>query len=368
MRWSLKIARVAGIDVRIHLTFLLFLAWIAFAYHGQGGPAAAAQAVIFILALFGCVLLHEFGHALAARLFGVRTPDITLLPIGGVARLQRMPEHPVQELVVALAGPAVNVLIAAILMLGFGAQPDFGSIEHMDDPSGGLLAKLAAVNISLVLFNLIPAFPMDGGRVLRALLALRMNYARATHIAAGIGQALAVGFGFVGLFHNPMLIFIALFIYFGARQEAALAVMKELARDLSVYEAMLSPVVRLPFYANIEEAVGTLLRTHQPAFPVVDAGERVIGLLTRDDMISAWKRYGADARVGDVMQRDVPFVHPHAPLSEAFATMQECGCPALPVADRFGRLVGLVGIENAGELLLVNSLRPRFELPVWRHA
>jgi Zn-dependent protease/predicted transcriptional regulator len=368
MRWSFKIARLAGIDIRIHLTFLLFLAWIAFAYYDQGGSPAAAQAVIFILALFGCVLLHEFGHAFAARFFGVRTPDITLLPIGGVARLQRMPEHPMQELIVALAGPAVNVLIAIVLILGFGVQPDFGSVEHMGDPAAGQLAKLAAVNVSLVFFNLIPAFPMDGGRVLRALLAMRMNYARATQIAAGIGQALAFAFGLVGVFHNPMLIFIALFIYFGAQQEATLAAIKDLARCVSVYDVMVSPVTRLPFYATIDNAVTALMRTQQPAFPVVDSTERVLGMLTRDDMIAAWKRYGADTQVADVMQRDVPVVHPYAPLSEAFSLMQECGCPALPVADRFGRLVGLITVEQAGELMLINSLRPRISPPIWRHA
>src|SRR5438552_9476749 len=222
MRWSIKIARIAGIDVRIHITFLLFLTWIGFTYYQVGGSAAAIDGVLFILALFGCVLLHEFGHALAARGFGIRTPDITLLPIGGVARLERMPDKPWQELVVAIAGPLVNVVIAAVLTFALGLHLEWEHLERVNQPGIAMLAKLASVNIGLVLFNLIPAFPMDGGRVLRALLALALPYSRATQIAAGVGQALSLVFGIVGLFANPMLILIAFFIFLGAQQEAAL--------------------------------------------------------------------------------------------------------------------------------------------------
>ncbi len=207
MSWSIKIARVAGIEVRLHLTFLLFLAWIGFSYYQLGGAPAATQGLAFMLALFGCVLLHEFGHALAARGFGIRTPDITLLPIGGVARLE--------------------LVIAAVLICLLGQHTEMEHLERLNQPGVALLTKLASVNIGLVLFNLIPAFPMDGGRVLRALLALVLPYSRATQIAARVGQALAFGFGFVGLFTNPMLIFIAFFIFLAAQQEAALAQMKD---------------------------------------------------------------------------------------------------------------------------------------------
>jgi Zn-dependent protease len=229
MQWSYRLTRIAGIDVRIHITFLFFLAWIALNSFLVGGADAAVLSVFFMVALFGCVLLHEFGHAVAARIYGIHTPDITLFPIGGVARLDHMPEHPWQEFVVAIAGPAVNVVIAAVLIFILGQQAEYDGLNYISDPRVGLLAKLASVNISLVLFNLIPAFPMDGGRVLRALLALRMNYVRATQIAARIGQALAVVFGIVGLFGNPMLIFIAFFIYQGAQQEAAVVQMRGLS-------------------------------------------------------------------------------------------------------------------------------------------
>jgi Zn-dependent protease len=223
MRWSLKIARIAGIEVRLHFTFLLFLVWIAFNYYAIAGLSGAIQGVLFILTIFGCVLLHELGHALAARAFGVRTPDITLLPIGGLARLQRMPDKPWQELIVAIAGPLVNVAIALGLIFILGCHAEFQQLENIEDPSVEMLGKLASVNIGLVLFNLIPAFPMDGGRVLRALLAMVIDYARATQIAAWIGQGFALVLGLVGLMVSPMLVFIAFFVFLGAQQEAVLA-------------------------------------------------------------------------------------------------------------------------------------------------
>src|ERR1051326_2764367 len=180
MSWSLPIFRIAGIQLRIHLTFLLLILWLAFGYYHEGGSAVAVARVIFILLLFAGVVLHEFGHALAAKAFGINTPDITLLPIGGVARLERMPEEPVQELIIAVAGPLVNVVIAAGLFIAGGSQ---GLLNSATVEGGSLIAQLLTINILLVLFNLLPAFPMDGGRVLRALLATRMSYARATQVA-----------------------------------------------------------------------------------------------------------------------------------------------------------------------------------------
>src|SRR5438045_2415371 len=204
MGWSLPIFRVAGIQLRIHITFLLLIAWLAFGYYAQGGSAAAASRVIFVLLLFLCVVLHEFGHAFAAKAFGINTPDITLLPIGGVARLERMPEEPVQELIIAVAGPLVNVVIALGLVVagGFPAVLRRSSVE-----SGGLVAQLMTINIMLVLFNLLPAFPMDGGRVLRALLATRMTYARAPQVAANAGQGFAFVFGFLGWLGHMCVLF-----------------------------------------------------------------------------------------------------------------------------------------------------------------
>src|ERR671918_26901 len=250
MGWSLPIFRIAGIQLRIHVTFLLLIGWLAFGYYAEGGSAVAASRVIFILLLFVCVVLHEFGHAFAAKAFGINTPDITLLPIGGVARLERMPEEPVQELIIAVAGPMVNVVIALGLFVAGGSQ---ALVNPSAVEGGGFIAQLMTINILLVLFNLLPAFPMDGGRVLRALLAIRMSYARATQVAATIGQGFAFVFGFIGLLWNPFLIFIALFVYIGASQEAALAQMKDVSRRFPVSSAMvrefrtLAADARMPF-------------------------------------------------------------------------------------------------------------------------
>ena len=240
-----------------------------------------------------------------------------------------------------------------------------------------MLTKLTSVNVMLVLFNLIPAFPMDGGRVLSWLLAMGLPYARATQIAAWIGQALAFVFGFMslvssvfgftGLFSNPLLIFIALFIFLGAQQEAAMAQLKDLSLNLPVSEAMVTHLVRLPPEATLEDAVEALLRRHPSMeFPVVDSEDRILGVLTRDRLIAALKQKGSTAAVADVMQRDLPTVRADEPFDKAFQLMQESAFPALPVVDRFGRLRGLITPENVGELMMVSSLLPKSGRPAWR--
>jgi Zn-dependent protease len=225
MSWAINIGRIAGTAVRIHITFILFLGWIFFASYVAEGLQAALASLVFLVLLFACVLAHEFGHIFTARAFGVATPDVTLLPIGGVARLERIPEEPRQELLIAIAGPLVNVAIALGLVLA-GARLQAGDLAAMDSSSVSLADRLAAVNLFLALFNMIPAFPMDGGRVLRALLATRMGYVRATEIAAKIGQGVAFALGFVGLLYDPMLIFIAIFVYLAASGEAHVVAMR----------------------------------------------------------------------------------------------------------------------------------------------
>jgi Zn-dependent protease/CBS domain-containing protein len=357
MGWSLPIFRVAGIQLRIHITFLLLIAWLAFGYYTEGGSAAALGRVIFVLLLFVCVVLHEFGHAFAAKAFGINTPDITLLPIGGVARLERMPEEPRQELLIAVAGPAVNVVIAVALALTIDWR---AAMEPRVVESPILPLQLLAMNVWLVLFNLLPAFPMDGGRVLRALLAIRMPYVRATQVAANVGQAFAFIFGFAGLLiPNPFLIFIALFVYIGASQEAALAQMKDVSRRFPVSSAMIREFRSLSQDATLEEAVDALLATSQHDFPVVGDNGNVAGVLTRHDLIAALRRGDPRIRVGDVMRRDVPTVTTGTRFEEAFRIMQECHCPAVPVLDSMKRLVGLLTPENVTELMMVQSAMPR---------
>src|SRR2546430_8203484 len=348
MSWSIPILRIAGIQLRIHVTFVLLIAWIAL---------GSASALVFVLLLFLCVVLHEFGHALAAKAYGINTPDITLLPIGGVARLERIPEEPKQELVIAAAGPAVTAIIALSLFVVIASRGMNDVAASMQ--SGDLVVSLFKLNVYLLLFNLIPAFPMDGGRVLRALLATHLSYARATQVAATVGQGFAFVFGFFGLLFNPFLIFIALFVYIGASQEAALAQMKDVSRRFPVSSAMVREFRTLKADATLEEAVDALLATSQHDFPVMDETGNVAGLLTRHNLISALRKNDPTLRVGDVMRRDIPTVTTGTRFEDAFRIMQECNCPAVPVLDRMKRLVGLLTPENVTELMMVQSAMPQ---------
>ena len=359
MSWSINIGRIAGTAVRIHLTFLLFLGWIFLASWYSGGPQAAWSGLLFMVLLFACVLAHEFGHIFTARAFGVATPDVTLLPIGGVARLERIPEKPSEELLVALAGPAVNVVIAFVLMLFAGAKLDAQHLVAVESSRVAMIDRLAAVNLFLAVFNMIPAFPMDGGRVLRALLAIRLGHVRATEIAASIGQVVAFGLGFLGLFGNPLLIFIAIFVYLAASSEAQLVAMRAMSRDVPVNAAMMTQLARLAPEAHIDEAVDTLLRTSQSEFPVVDADGRLVGLLGRADMIRALKQLGPDAKVADAMTADIPTVGHRACLEEAVRLLQEKRVPGIGVVDAAGRLAGLITSETIGEMLMVREALPQ---------
>src|SRR6202158_6212722 len=296
MSWSLNIGKVAGTVVRIHLTFLLFRAWIFAASYAQGGPATAWDSLVFMVLLFLCVLLHEFGHIFTARAFGVATPYVTLLPIGGVAQLERIPEEPGQEFLIAIAGPLVNVVITIVLVLFAGATLQPAAAAAVDNMHIPLIDRLAVVNLFLAVFNMIPAFPMDGGRVLRALLATRLGHLRATEIAAAIGQLVAFGLGFLGLFGNPILIFIAVFVYLAASSEAQLVAIRAMSRHVPVSAAMMTEFATLTPDEHIDAAVETLLRTSQSEFPVIDADHHLVGLLDRDGMIRALKELGPDAR------------------------------------------------------------------------
>ena len=293
MQWSFRLVRIFGIEIKIHVTFFLLLAWIGWLYHRSGGTPAAIDGVLFVLLIFACVLLHELGHALAAAHYGIKTPDITLLPIGGMARLERIPEKPSQEIAVTLAGPAVNLLIAAVLGVAIGLTTGIPDPQALEQTGLPMTVRLFAVNIWLVIFNAIPAFPMDGGRLLRALLAMRMNYARATQIAANIGHGIAFLFFIVGLWTSPMLILIAVFVYFGASNEALMAQMRSISKDLRVSAAMVTHFETLPFEATLNDAVEALLRTSQHEFPVTDHDGQVRGILTRNDMIAALRKSGA---------------------------------------------------------------------------
>jgi len=354
MKWSWKIGSVAGIGIFMHWTFLLLLGWIVLMHARQGADAAAAIAgVVLVLAVFGCVVLHELGHALTAKRFGIRTRDITLLPIGGVARLERMPDDPRQELWVALAGPAVNVVIAAALFFSLEFTAGLMPFSQAARVGGGFASQLMWINVVLVAFNLLPAFPMDGGRVLRALLAHRLEYVRATQIAATVGQGMAILFGIVGLFFNPMLMFIALFVFLGAQEEAHHVQLRALLRGIPVRDAMMTRFTVLREDDSLAAAVRELLAGSQQDFPVV-RDDRVVGVLPRQDLVRRLAEQGQQARVGDVMRKDCATAEDTEMLDGAFQRMRAANCPTLPVV-RGGRLVGVVTLENVGELMMINS-------------
>jgi len=358
MGWSITAGSVAGTAVRIHVTFLLLLVWIFGVNYFSGGLPAAWGALAFVVLLFLCVLLHEFGHIFTARAFGVSTPDVILLPIGGVSRLERIPEKPSEEFLVAIAGPAVNVVIAVLLILFAGAKFGMDSLVSIENTSAGFIDRLAEVNLFLALFNLIPAFPMDGGRVLRALLATRLGYVRATEIAAAIGQWVAFALGFLGLFGNPLLIFIAIFIYLAASSEAHLVAIRAMARGVPVTAAMLTKFASLTPDEHIDTAVETSLHTSQGEFPVVDGMGRPVGLLARNDLIRALKERGPHARVADAMTSNIPTVNNRRCLDEAFRLLQERSAPAVAVVDASERLVGLVTSETIGRMLMLHDAQP----------
>lgn len=355
MRWQWKLGTFAGIDVFVHATFLLLIGWIGYSHWLQYGTVAkVVEGILFILALFLCVVLHEYGHALTARRYGIKTRDITLYPIGGVARLERMPDKPIEELWVALMGPAVNVVIAALIFAYLFVTNGLVPLTDLTIASGSFLGRLMAVNVSLVLFNLIPAFPMDGGRVLRALLAMRMEYVRATQVAANVGQGLAFLLGLIGLFNNPFLLFIAFFVWIGASQEASMVQMKNSVSGIPVTRAMLTDFRSLSPRDTLAQAVGLLLAGSQHDFPVLDANGNVMGVLERDTFIQTLSQRGQSVPVVEVMRRDVPSVDSHEMVESALMRLQESGAKTLPVMHA-GQFVGLVNSENITEFLMIRS-------------
>jgi len=358
-RWTFRLGRWLGIDVYVHVTFLALLAFLGLRSGLSEGAAAGFTELAFLMALFGFVVLHEYGHALAARYFGIGTQDITLYPIGGVARLESMPRSPGAELIVAAAGPFVNMVLA------FG----FAAYHTLTSATGGsaftasgeltLPLQLAVVNLGLGLFNLVPAFPMDGGRILRALLAIGGNRVRATVWAARVGRLLALGFVAAGLFGNPMLILLGAFVWFSAGAEASGVVREEQLRGASVQQAMsrrfltLSPWTRIQELAQRDLDV-TLLQ--EGVFPV-ESGGAVVGIVTAEALQEGLAAHGADAYVADVMTRDIVCVRPSDELGLTLRTLQSRALGAAPVVLA-GRLVGMLTLRGVAAFASTLQLRP----------
>lgn len=356
MTWSFSIGRLFGSDVRVHVTFFLLLAWIGVATYSDGGLPAAIENIVFVIALFACVLAHEFGHALAARRYGIATPDITLLPIGGLARLEKIPENPRQEIIVALAGPAVNVVIWALLVGILGANTQFDQLANIDSTGSEFLGRLAVVNLLLAVFNLIPAFPMDGGRVFRAVLSLRMDRVKATRIAAIAGQIVALLLGFAGLSSgNPVLILIAVFVFVAANAENQDVAMRAVSRRLLARDAMITRFQALNPEDSIDIAANTLIRTTQHEFPVQNPDGTLSGFVTRAALFTALAGDGSRMRpVSEILEPDIPRIDPTTGLETVLDLMHK-GAPAIAVCDHSGRMTGYITRENVGELMVVKG-------------
>lgn len=358
MKWSWKVARIAGIDVFIHSTFFILIAWIGFSYWvTQRSLNAVANGIIFILLLFLFVLMHEFGHALAARKYGIATRDITLLPIGGLARLERMPKEPKQELWVALAGPLVNLVLAVLLFGWLILTNGLGGLTNTTVTEGSLLQRLAIVNLTLLLFNLIPAFPMDGGRVLRAFLAMRMEYTQATQVAATVGQGFALIFGLIGLLTNPFLIFIALFVWIGASQESSSVQVKEAISGIPIKRAMLTQFQTLDYNQRLSDAVDAILTGYQQDFPVMK-GDEMVGILTRSALVQGLAKDGPTVNIASVMDQSFVTADSNEMLERVSERLQTCGCHTVPIFEN-EQLIGLVTMDNIGEFLMIQSALKR---------
>src|SRR5215203_2685642 len=364
MGGSFKIGRFSGIDVRVHWTFLLLLAFFAFiGYQDSGSLAGALTPIAMIVALFLCVLLHEFGHSLVAQRLGIEIHSITLLPIGGVSNLESLPEKPADEVKITLAGPLVNVVLAPIFFgvgLLLGAEPRVPADLFTGIGSvGQFFFYLGYVNVVLAVFNLLPAFPLDGGRILRALLSTRLGALRATEISSRVGHVFAITFFLIGLLGgNFLLALVGVFIYFGASGEAQMVRQREQTRGLSVSEVMgTKPRTETVTPSHtFGQVLDSVIHGYQEDFPVVDEEGKLVGMLTRDEIMRAAhspKRYSS---VRDLMKTNVPTISSKADLFEAaLPILQQSGLRAVPVTEN-GELVGMLTIEDVGNASLLGPL------------
>ncbi|MGY6551107.1 MAG: site-2 protease family protein [Erythrobacter sp.] len=352
-RWSFPIAMIRGTAVRIHFTFLLLLMGFGVAGLLSGGPLVGMNTVLFIILLFLCVVLHEFGHITAASYFGVRTPEIVLLPIGGVARLERIPEEPLAELLIAAAGPAVTLAIAVILLLLLGGLPPPETVLSLDGPQA-LIAQLVLANVILFVFNLVPAFPMDGGRILRALLSARMGHQRGTRIAAGIGQGFAVLLGVAGVLSpNVLLVLVAVFVYFAAASERSVVEVRGITSGRPAGELMITHFLALAPDDPVSQGASAVIRSEQREFPVLDENGDLRGLLTRDGIVRALVESGPETRVEQVMSTGVRNVSRWTRMDDIVPLLAS-GAPAVGVIDDHGACIGYITWENLTEELLIN--------------
>lgn len=354
MSWSWRVLRIKGIDVKIHITFVLILLWAAY-YWGETsgrGLRGAIFGVVATLLLFACVTLHEFGHSLVAMRYGARVRDITLLPIGGMARMEDIPEEPREELAVSLAGPLVNLVIAAVLII-IGAILNTRSViswSHLTDALqraewSGMFVYLAMANLLLGIFNLIPAFPMDGGRVLRALLAMRLGFNQATLIAVRVGQALALVFGlFAFVIGDWVLILIAIFVWLGASGEQQHRGQQNVLANVTVGQVMTRNPLTLAASDPLARAVELTMTSSQTDFPVIEpATGQLAGILTSDRLFRTLQAHpeGTVRVTAAHLGRPIA-VAPDESLAKAQEMMAADGVKAIGVIATGGEVVGLL--------------------------
>ncbi len=354
--WSFRLITIAGIPIRIHFTFLLFLAWVS----ASGSSKDSYALVTFVISIFVCVLLHELGHALVAKHHGVITRDITLYPIGGVAMLDNRP-NPKQEFWISLAGPAVNLVLAVIIGAAiFVLESGFGRLLG-DLQKASLLDALLIANLTLAIFNMIPAFPMDGGRVLRAALAQKLPEARATQIAGGIGQGLAILLGLAGVFtHGYILMLIAFFVFLGASQEVTSTVTRSFLHGHVVADAMLTNFQTIRTGDSLERAANMLLDGSQNDFPVMN-GDEVLGILLKNSIVRGLAEEGPTTYVASRMQRDYKYTSREAPLELAFEMFPQADPSPILVMDN-EKLVGMLTIENLSEFVMLEHAKSQNSL------
>jgi Zn-dependent protease len=353
VKWSLPIGRIFGISLRLHVTFLIFLAFIAYAGFTDEGLSGAGWAVAMFCSVFACIALHELGHSVVAQELGVQVKSITLLPIGGVAALRSIPENPWHEIAITVAGPMVNVAIACAL-IPFTGMPSHWLIVDMPRSLQGLLLTLTQANITLFAFNCIPAFPMDGGRLLRAMLALVLPYRQATTIAAMVGQGLAILFVVVGLKFSVWLVLIGAFIFLGAEGEERVVRMRSALRDLTVKDVMNREVAILSSSDPVSRGIELIYQTGQDDFPVLEQG-RLVGVVGRSELVEAINAQGANTPVMAIMETNVPLAAPQERLVQACeGIINGTNGNAVVVVDD-GQLVGMVSPENINRYLLLQS-------------
>ena len=354
--WTWNLGRIAGIPIRMHLTLLLLLVWIIGTHVLHGASLGASAIGLFlVLAIFASIVVHELGHALVARRFGIHTRDIMLLPIGGIASLEHMPDKPKQELAVALVGPVINLVLAALLWIGIAIMGGTTRLGDVTTFGGAIATQLLWINVGLAVFNLLPAFPMDGGRALRAVLAMRLGPDRATAIAARLGKLFAVAFAIAGIFYNPFLLLIAFVVWTGASQERALAQLKSVISGVPVSAAMLRRVEAVRPDQPLEDAAALLLSGGLNQLPVIDHGEPV-GVITRSDVASALAHAGPQATVANAPQHGIVKVSPAESLDYVLDRLrQEPDSVALVVDD--GTPVGVLTPEALAAYVSLHTPR-----------